>query len=323
LGRNRRSAFFAAPQARFSSIPANEVCRPNDSRSRAAKPHSALDTSSNTAQSSASTRLSWHGAPAAERPRHLLRNPSSLSSRSSLRTSCRHGGGDGDVNTISAMRRCSTPVRAGRSRSVSPPIHALERSPGRGSRPRPQRCGATPSVGSSCHCCFTAMPHLRPRRRREVLNYSQLPGYRTGAPCISSSQPDRLHDPAGRVRSSRYCTDIAKMIEAPIFHVNGDDPERLLRGSTRARFPAAIPARRCDRHALLPAVTGTTNRMSPHSPSPALSHDRHASPSVGDSQPEADRRRHDHRRGIEVIKTEYTTVLEGARPRPQKARPPN
>ncbi len=63
----------------------------------------------------------------------------------------------------------------------------------------------------------------------ETLNLSQLRGYRPAAPCTSSSTTSSVHHLAVGVAVELYCTDIARMIAAPIFHVNGDDPEACVR----------------------------------------------------------------------------------------------
>ena len=158
----------------------------------------------------------------------------------------------------------------------------------------------------------------------ECFGLSGLRGHRTGGSLhfIVNNQIGFTTYPRYS-RSSPYPSDVAKLVEAPIFHVNGDDPEggRVLRQG-RDRVPAEVPQARRHRHVLLPPLRPQRGRRAGVHPADHVPAHPVASDDAADLRREADRGRHRHRRrGRQDARRLAPSARGGIRGRPGLLRP--
>ena len=126
---------------------------------------------------------------------------------------------------------------------------------------------------------------------QEGLEMSELRGFRTGGTIhlIVNNQIGFTTSPA-YARSSPYPSDVARTVQSPIFHVNGDDPEAVvLVGAHGRRVPPALQEGRGDRPVVLPAPRPQRGRRAELHPAADVPHDRAASDHAADLHPPAGR----------------------------------
>ena len=128
----------------------------------------------------------------------------------------------------------AAPARRSRSSLTANPSHLEAVDPvrrgHRAGQAGPASTRARPA-SPCCRCCMHGDAAFAGQGVvAETLNLSQLRGYRTGGTVhvVVNNQVGFTTSPAA-ARSSIYSTDVARMIQAPIFHVNGDDPEACVR----------------------------------------------------------------------------------------------